>query len=102
MTMDQGAWGVGADTRRQEPDRLDAAEWAGALRRLAVDAHEILNRPDATTDELVEIRRRLKGLLRASRGSRLSEIDRWLRSADSRLDARLLWGLVADPELAVS
>ena len=103
--MDDVGLGVGADERRSGPGSLDVERFARALRRVATHAHEILNRPDATTDELVGLRRRLKGLLRAARGSRLTEIDRWLRSADRRLDARLLSGLVgrvADPEPAVS
>src|SRR3954453_23391848 len=71
MTMDEVVLGGGADEQRSEPDTLDVEQFARALRRVAIHAYEIMNRPDATTDELVGLRRRLKGLLRAARGSRL-------------------------------
>jgi hypothetical protein len=102
MTMDQGVSVVGADGRRSERGSLDARELAREIRRLAVDAHEILNRPDAPTGELNKLRRRIEELLRVARGSRLSEIERWLRSAHRALDARRLSGLVVSPEPTVS
>jgi hypothetical protein len=69
---------------------LDAEEFARAIRCLAIDARRTLNRPDATASELIELRRRIRDLIRVPRGSRLTEIDRWLRSAYRRLDARLM------------
>jgi hypothetical protein len=90
MTMDQGFSVVGADRRRSEPDTLDAKELAREMRQLAVDAHEILNRPAATAGELVRMRRRSWELLHGARASQLSEIERWLRSAVRKLDAKLL------------
>jgi hypothetical protein len=73
---------------------------AREIRRLAIDAHRTLNRPEATTGELVELRRRLRGLLCAARGWHLTEIERWLRSAERRLDARLVSGLAVEVESA--
>jgi hypothetical protein len=80
MTMDENVAVVGADRRRCEPVTLDAEELGRAVRGLAVDVHEIMNRPDATIGELIELRRRSKELLRVARGSQLTEIERWLRS----------------------
>ena len=99
--MDEGVSVAGADKRRSEPVTLDAEELARAIRGLAVDAHEILNRPDATTGELIERRRRAKELLRVVQGSQLTEIERWLRSVHRTLDAKLLSALVEEPELGV-
>jgi hypothetical protein len=101
MTMDQGVSVIGAE-RLPESDSLDAKELAREIRRLAVDVHEILNRPDATAGELTALRRRFKELLRVAQGSRQSWIERWLRSADRRLDAKLLCGLVTEPDRAPS
>ena|SRR6516165_454385 len=98
--MDEGVLGVDADTRPWEPGSLDAEEMAGAFRRLAIEAHRTLNRPEATTGELVGLRRRLRGLLRAARDSHMTAIERWLRSADRMLDARLISGLVVELERA--
>jgi hypothetical protein len=102
MTMDQEVSRVGSDRRRSEPGALDAKELAQEIRRLAVDAHEILNRPNTTIGELAELRRRFKELLRAARASQLTEIERWLWSAHRALDAKLLSGLVVALEPSVS
>ena len=99
--MDEGVSVVGADKRRCEPVTLDAEELARAIRGLAVEAHEIMNRPDATAGELIELRRRSSELLRVARGSQLTEIERWLRSVHRTLDEKSLSALVKEPELAV-
>jgi hypothetical protein len=100
--MDEGILRVGADETRSEPGTLDVGQFARSIRRLASEVHEILNRPDATTGELTELRRRFKELLRVARGSGLTEIERWLRSANRTLDARLLSGLVVELGLTVN
>src|SRR5262249_48306511 len=100
--MDEGVLGVDADTRRSEPASLDAEELAREIRRLAVEAHRSLSRPEARTGELTELRRRFQELLRVARGSQLTEIERWLWSAHRALDARLLSGLVVALEPTVS
>ena len=94
--MHERASAVGANERQSEPETLDVGRFARVVRRLAIEAHEILNRRDAMAGELTELRRRLQELLRAARDSRLTEIEHWLRSADRRLDARLLTTLVAE------
>jgi hypothetical protein len=89
--MDEGVSRHAAQKSGLVPGRiLDAEEFARAIRCLAIDARRTLNRPDATTGELIELRRRFRELIRVPRGSRLTEIDRWLRSASRRLDARLM------------
>ena len=99
--MDQGVL-VGADERRSEPITLDVQQFARTIRRLAIETHEILKRKDATIGELAELRRRFKVILRAARGWHLTEIERWLRSADRTLDARLLISLGVELGLAVN
>ena len=96
--MDEGATVVGADHGRSDPGPLDVGQFARAIRRLAIETHEILNRLDATTGELVRMRRRSWELLHGARASQLSEIERWLRSAVRTLDAKLFSRLVAEPE----
>jgi hypothetical protein len=100
--MDEGVLGGDADRRRWEPANLDAEELAREIRRLAIDAHRTLNRPEARSGELVELRHRLRGLLRVVQGSRLTAIELWLWSAHRAVDARLLSGLVGEPEPTVS
>ena len=99
--MDEGVLGVDEDTKRRQPAHLDEEELAAGIRRPAADAHRTLSRPEATTGELVELRRRLRGLLCAARGWHLTEIERWLRSAERTLDAQLVSGLVVERERAV-
>ena len=86
----EGISEVGADNRRWEPVSLDAEELARAIRGLAVEAHELLNRREATTGELIALRRRAWELLRGVRGSQTAELERWLRSVHRTLGAKLL------------
>jgi hypothetical protein len=65
---------------------MDAEQFARAIRRLAVDAHRALHRPDASDGELLALRRWSEILLRAARVSRQAEIHRWLRSIHRALD----------------
>jgi len=78
--MDGNVSLVGADKRRWEPVTLDAEELGRAIRGLAVEVYAIMNRPDATIGELIELRRRSQELLRLARGSQPTEIELWLRS----------------------
>jgi hypothetical protein len=82
---------AGTDQCRLEgagsPEGMDAWQFARSIRRLAVDAYRALRRPDASDDELPELRRRSEVLLRAARGSRQAEIRRWLWSVHRALDA---------------
>src|SRR5262245_37684346 len=78
------------------PGTLDAEEFARMVRRLAAETHRVLNRPETKDHELVELRQQFRHLLHESRGWRLAEIDRWLRSANHKLEAKLLSGLRGD------
>jgi hypothetical protein len=82
---DEGVATSGAEEGAGSPAGMDAEQFAWAIRRLAVDAHRALQRPDATDGELLALRRRSEVLLRAARGSRQAEIRRWLRSAHRAL-----------------
>jgi hypothetical protein len=83
---DEGVSTSSPEEGAESPVDMDAEQFAWAIRRLAVDAHGALQRPDAPDGELLELRRRSEVLLRAARGSRQAEIRRWLRSAHRALD----------------
>jgi hypothetical protein len=83
---DDGVSTAGAEEGIRGPGIIDAERFARAIRRLAVDAHRALKRPDAPDGELMELRRRFEVLLRAARGSQQAEIHHWLRSAHRKLD----------------
>jgi hypothetical protein len=83
---DEGVSTSVAEEDAGSPEGMDAEQFAWAIRRLAVDAHEALQRPDASDGELLELRRRSEVLLRAARGARQAEIRRWLRSAQRALE----------------
>jgi hypothetical protein len=99
--MDEGVSGIGADRSRSEPGPLDAAEFARAIRQLAVEVRRILNHPGATTAEVMRIRRQVRVLLRAfcGRASQQTEIERWLRTAYHAIDAKLPSALEEAPGL---
>ena len=102
--MDEGVLVVRADQQRSEPGIRDAEGLARAIRRLAIEAHEILNRPDARIEELIKVRRQFQELLRETRGlsSQPTELDRWLRSAHRAIEAKLLSNLGAARRLLAS
>ena len=83
---DEGVSTSVAEEDAGSPEGMDAEQFAWAIRRLAVDAHRALQRPDALDGELLELRSRSEVLLRAARGLRQAEIRRWLRSAQRALD----------------
>jgi hypothetical protein len=89
--MDEGLLEDKVEQQRSEPGIRDAEGLARAIRRLAIEAHEILNRPDARIGELIKVRRQFQELLRAARGlsSQPTELDRWFRSAHRTIQARL-------------
>jgi hypothetical protein len=83
---DKGISTSDAEEGAGSPEGMDAEQFACAIRRLAVDAHGALHRPDALKGELLELRRRSEVLLRAARGARQGEIRRWIRSVQRALD----------------
>jgi hypothetical protein len=84
LTTGQAA---GTEEGAGSPEGMDAAQFARAIRRLAVDAHRALRRPDASDDKLLELRGRSEVLLRAAGGARQGAIRCWLQSAQRTLDA---------------
>jgi len=96
-TIDEDISIAGAEHSSSAPGTLDADDFAGAIRRLAIDADRTLNRPDTTAGELVKLRRRIKELLQITRGLQRTGIDRWLRSADRLLESRLFSDLRSEP-----
>lgn len=96
--MDECVWIHSGREHDSEQGVLDVEDLARAIRGLAIDAQRTLNRPDATAGELIELRRRFRELIRMPRGSRLTEVDRWLRSAYRQLDARLMSDLRTELE----
>jgi hypothetical protein len=87
--MDSDISTVVAQERRSEPGPLDVAQFARSIRQLAIETHAILSRPDATRGEVADLRRRLKESVLVARDSRLTAIERWLRSAARMLATRL-------------
>ena len=55
--MDEAVGVVRADQPRSEAGIRDAEGLARAIRRRAIQAHAILNCPDARIDELIQVRR---------------------------------------------
>jgi hypothetical protein len=96
MTMDEDVLKSGSAL-----GLLDAEELAGAIRRLAIKAHQTLKCPDSTAGELIALRRRLKELLRRLADPQAG-INRWLRRADHSLEARLLWARRTERESLAS
>ena len=57
------------------------AELATRLRKVAHDAHLIVNGRHATPAEAEELTRRIEALREQTRGTHMFEIDRWLEKA---------------------
>jgi hypothetical protein len=81
-------------------DVLDPEELAREVRQFAIDAHRALTRPDTPIDVVIGLRQRLGLLLRKTRGSGASEINRWLRRSQGEIEARLPTGPRENLELS--
>ena len=72
--------------------RLDPADLAYRIRRLALDAYRSLKRHDAALDELTELLHRIDELRRGTQNPHFIQIDRWLQSAKDVIESRRrLW-----------
>ena len=82
-TLDEGVLVVSGDASRSEFGIVDAEELAWEIRRRAIQAHAIVNGPDAQFGELLKVQRQFDELLRAARSlsSRPTELECWLRNA---------------------
>lgn len=80
----------GATTGGLDLKAVDADDLARTVRQLAIDLHQILKRQDPTIGEIVRLRRRVGELHWHLGDLQETEIDRWLRSVDQRLETKLL------------
>jgi hypothetical protein len=68
--------------------RLDPADLAYRIRRLALDAYRSLKRHDAALDELTELLHRIDELRRGTQNPHFIQIDRWLERAKHLIESR--------------
>jgi hypothetical protein len=66
-----------------------SGDFAGDLRRFAIDAHRILRRPESPVDEVFALHARAWSLLQEAPGARSGEIRRWLLAARRAIGVRL-------------
>ena len=66
--------------------RLDPADLANRIRRLAEDTHQTLRSHNAVPHELIELTRRIDELRQETQDPHLIEIDRWLRKAKDLIE----------------
>ncbi len=66
--------------------RLDPADLANRIRRLAADTHQTLRSHNAVPHELIELTRRIDELRQETQDPHLIEIDRWLRKVKDLIE----------------
>ncbi len=86
-TMSRGV--LEADESRVQPGDTDTDEFARSVRRFALDAREVLGRPDCTLGELIGLHGRVYRLLQELPGTRATGIGPWLLAVRQRIGARL-------------
>jgi hypothetical protein len=74
---------------RPATDKMEPAEFAREVRRLAIDAYKALTYPDVSGDELARLKHRSQALLGQIRASRAIEMTKWLCSVNRAIDVRL-------------
>lgn len=79
----------GCCPEQSDSGRLDPADFAREIRQLALDTYRGLTCPDSSVDELSALQRRFEDLLRQTQEPRTAELNRWLRSGDRAICARL-------------
>ncbi len=77
------------DEGRVQPGGWDTDEFARSVRRFALDARDVLGRPDSTLGELIGLRGRVFRLLQEVPGTRATGIAPWLLAVRQRIGARL-------------
>ena len=78
-----------ADESRVLPGGSDTGEFARSVRRFALDARDVLGRPDCTLGELIGLHGRVCRLLQEVPGTRAAGIAPWLLAVRQRIGARL-------------
>jgi hypothetical protein len=91
-----------ADENRTHPGGLDAESFARGIRRLALDAHRILSRPDSALDELFGLHWHAWHLLREAAGVGSSEVCLWLLAVRQEIGAQLQSWSMEDLESLVA
>ncbi len=89
--MGEGVLVVREEEERSASGICDAEGLAQVIRRLAIEAHEIVNRPDARIGELINLCRQIEELLREAGGhcSRPAELENWLRNAYFAIETKM-------------
>jgi hypothetical protein len=73
---------------------FDPDEFASSVRRFALDAHDVLRRPDSRAGELIRLHGRVFHLLQWAPVSQAGGILTWLLAVRQRIGARLqCWSL---------
>jgi hypothetical protein len=79
---------------------MEPEEFAGEVRRLAIDAYKGLTYPDVPRDELARLKLRSNALFRQSRASKAIEMTKWLCSVSRAIDVRLQYEKKVGPKLS--
>ena len=79
----------GAVRGRGRPGDDDAGDFGGRVRRFALDARRVLDRPDTPPDEVMGLYLRASFLAREAPGGPSSEIHRWVQAVRRQLGARM-------------
>jgi hypothetical protein len=83
---------------RVRPGGFDPDEFARSVRRLALDAHHVLSRPDSRLGELIRLHGRVFHLLQGAPGTRTTGILPWLLAVRELVGTRLQRWSVEDLE----
>ena len=78
--------------------RLDPADLANRIRKLAADTHRTLRSHDADPHELIEFARSIDELRQETQDPHLIEIDRWLRKVKDLIETRWRSANQIDPK----
>jgi hypothetical protein len=78
-----------SDESRVQPGDLDTDEFARSVRRFALEARDVLGRPNSTLGELIGLRGCVLRLLQQAAGMRSPGIVPWLLAVQQRIDVRL-------------
>jgi hypothetical protein len=87
---------------RVQPGGSDSDEFARSVRRFALDAREVLGRPDSTLGELIGLHGCVFRLLQEAPGTRATGIVPWLLEVRQRIGARLQSWSMEDLESLVA
>jgi hypothetical protein len=90
-----------------EEGRVRSGGWVGdefarSVRQFALDAREVLERPDSTPSELIGLQGRAIRLLQDVPGARTTGIAPWLLAVRQRIGARLQSWSMEDPASSVA